>query len=197
MPYPTPGTGQGWPVYRSYGNLHDGAVHDVNEKPGECGEVYGFVLAGDVRFRPESLATSFLDLARDTGDALSPNLLVTLSGITVSWGSVTDERPGEVRKQDGRYVLAVERGGPPRWKSQWSAQTGDMLRLFSGDDALRFLVRHIREIYHQRRTSPVSCLDRYFALREPQATDVRLYPKDPLASAVAATEAAPKPNSRD
>ena len=189
---PDPRTGQGWPHYRSYGNLHDGAVVDVNEKPRERGEIYGFVLAGEVRVRPESLTTFFLDVTRDTGDTLSLNLLVTLSGITLSWGSITDERPGEVRKQDGRYVLAVAHGGPPRWKPQWSAQTGDILRLLCGDDGFRFLVRHIREMYLQGRTSPVSSLDRYFAIREPQPSDERLYPKDSPAEAVSAAETAPK-----
>lgn len=111
---PDPRTGQGWPHYRSYGNLHDGAVVDVNEKPAERGEVYGFVLAGDVRVQPESLATRFLSLTRDTGDTLSPNLLVTLSGITLSWGSITDERPGEVRKQDGQYAFVVAHGRPAK-----------------------------------------------------------------------------------
>ena len=166
---------------------------DVNEEPGERGEVYGFVLAGDVRVQPEGLATRVLDLTRCTGDALSPNLLVTLTGITLSWGSITDERPGEVRKRDGKYSLVVARGGPPRWKPQWSAQSGDHLRLLRGDDGFRFLVRHTREMYLQGRTSPVSSLDRYFAVREPQPSDVRLYPKVPPTAAVSAGESAPRP----
>ena len=194
---PDPRTGQGWPLYRSYGNLHHGAVVEVNEKPAERGEVYGFVVAGDVRVQPESLARRFLDLTRGTSDALSPNLLVTLSGITLSWGSITDQRPGEVRKQDGKYALVVAHGGPPRWKPQWSAQAGDHLRLLRGDDGFRFLVRHIREIYLQGRTSPVSSLDRYFAIREPQPSDARFYPKDSPAEAVSAAETAPRPDSGD
>ena len=194
---PDPRTGQGSRVYRSYGNLHTGDVIDVNEEPGERGEVYGFVLAGDLRVQPESLATCFLERTRDTGDVLSPNLLVTLSGITLSWGSITDERPGEVRKQDGRYVLVVARGGPPRWKPQWSGQAGDILRLLRADDGFRFLVRHIREMYLHGRTSPVSSLDRYFAVREPQSSDVRLYPKDSPAEAISAAETVPRPDSRD
>ena len=194
---PDPRTGQGWPHYRSYGNLHDGAVVDVNEKPAERGEVYGFVLAGDVRVQPESLATRFLSLTRDRGDTLSPNLLVTLSGITLSWGSITDERPGEVRKQDGQYAFVVAHGGPPRWKPQWSAQAGDHLRLLRGDEGFRFLIRHIREIYLRGRTSPVSSLDRYFAIREPQPSHAHLYPKDSPAEAVSAAETAPRPDSGD
>ena len=158
---PDPRTGQGWPHYRSYGNLHDGAVVDVNEKPRERGEIHGFVLAGEVRVRPESLATCFLNVTCDKGDALSLNLLVA-------------------------------HGGPARWKPQWSAQTGDILRLLRGDDGFRFLVRHIREMYLQGRTSPVSSLDRYFAIREPQPSDARLYPKDSPAKDVSAAETAPK-----
>ena len=194
---PDPRTGQGCPLYRSYGNLHEADVVDVNEKPGERGEVYGFVLSGDVRVQPESLAARFLDLTREAGDARSPNLLVSLSGITLSWGSITDERPGEVRKQDGKYVLVVAHGGPRRWKPQWSAQSGDHLRLRSGDDGFRFLVRDMREMYFQGRTSPVSSLDRYFAIREPQPCDARFYPKDAPAVAVLAAEAAPRAYSGD
>ena len=177
-PIPHPETGQEIPVYRSYGNLHSDTAINFDEKPGERGEVFGFVLAGDSRVKPESLAARFLDLTRDTGDTSAPNLLVTLSGTTLSWGSVTHEHPPQVRQTAGKYSRVTEHGGPPTYKPRWSAQAGVILRLDLGGDGFRFLVRGIREMYLQGRTSPVGSLDRYFAERESRPSDARLYGKD-------------------
>ena len=56
----------------------------------------GFVLGGDIRIKRDTLMLSFLALAQEVGDRLSPNLLVTLDGITFYWGKVTKERPGRL-----------------------------------------------------------------------------------------------------
>ena len=182
---PDPETGQGWPIYRDYGKLRDGGVGVANERPKELARVFGFVLAGESRLRTNRLGTTFRELTGSTGDALSPNLLVTLSGIALSWGRITDERPGEVVRKDGKYVLSVARGGPPRWEPEWSAQTAELLRV-AHDDAFRLLVRWIREVHHRGRTSAVSSLDRYFLIREPQPAHSLFFPKDPSAAPVRA-----------
>ena len=185
---PDPNTGEGWPIYRSYGGLHDtlhnGGLRDASRPPGELGEIFGFVLAGESRLREETLATTFLELTRTTGDALAPNLLVTLDGVSLSWGSVTDEQPGRVVRQDGTYVLSIPRGGPPRWKPTLSAQTAEFLGIQRGD-GFRLLVRRIRDIHYRGRTSAISSLDRYFRSRDRRSAGVRPLPKDASADAQA------------
>ena len=185
---PDPNTGEGWPIYRSYGGLHDtlhnGGLRDASRPPGELGEIFGFVLAGESRLREETLATTFLELTRTTGDALAPNLLVTLDGVSLSWGSVTDEQPGRVVRQDGTYVLSIPRGGPPRWKPTLSAQTAEFLGIQRGD-GFRLLVRRIRDIHYRGRTSAISSLDRYFRSHDRRSAGVRPLPKDASADAQA------------
>ena len=183
---PDPKTGEGWPIYRSYGGLHDtlhnGGLRDVSRPPGELAEIFGFVLTGASRLKEETLATIFLELTRAGSDALAPNLLVTLEGIALSWGSVTDEQPGRVVKRDGTFGLSVPRGGPPRWKHTLSAQTAECLGIQRGD-GFRLLFRWIRDIHNRGRTSAISSLDRYFRSRDPRPGGVRPLPKDPSAEA--------------
>ena len=185
---PDPNTGQGWPIYRSYGGLHDtlhnGGLRDVSRAPGELAEIFGFVLTGESRLKEETLTTTFRELTRTGGDALAPNLLVTLDGIALSWGNVTDEQPGRVVKRDGTYGLSVPRGGPPRWQHTLSAQTAECLGLQRGD-GFRLLVRRIRDIHYRGRTSAISSLDRYFRSRDPRSGGVCPFPKDPSAEAQA------------
>lgn len=183
---PDPKTGEGWPIYRSYGGLHDtlhnGGLRDVSRPPGELAEIFGFVLAGTPRLKEETLATNFLKLTRAGGDAFAPNLLVALNGIALSWGSVTDEQPGRVEKRDSRFVLSIPRGGPPRWKHALSAQTAEYLGIQRGD-GFRLLVRWIRDIHYRGRTSAISSLDHYFRSRDPTSGGVRPFPKDPAVEA--------------
>ena len=178
---PDPETGQQWPIYRSYGSLHDtlidGGLRDITRQPGELGEILTFVLAGESRLQEERLAATVLELTQAAGGILAPNLLVTLSGITLSWGTTTDKLPGQVLKKDGRYVLSIAHGGPRRWEPKWSARTADLLGLHR-DDGFRFLVRWIRDIYKRGRTSDVSSLDHYFRMRDPDPPNVRIFSKD-------------------
>lgn len=173
---PHPQTGQPIRAYRSYSNLHtDTAIH-FGENPRALGEIFGFVLAGEIGVDPERLARRFLDLTHSTGDDLSPNLLVALDGTSLSWGAVTDERQPEVRKnKDGVYSRIVEHGGPPVYKPEWSALSDGILRLDRGDDGIRRLVRGLRAIHLCGRTSPAQALDHYFAAREPRQVDARIY----------------------
>lgn len=176
-----PETGERYPIYRSYGGLHDtlhdGGLRDISRPPGEFAEVFGFILTGESRLGDETLATTFLELTRAREEALAPNLLVTLDGIVLSWGSVTHEQPGSVVKRDGKYVYTVPHGGPPRWRIAVSARTAEYLGL-ERDDGFRALVGCIRQIHYHGRTSAISSLDRYFRVRDPRPGGVDLFPKD-------------------
>ncbi len=74
----------------------------------ETAQIFGFVVAGDLRIKPETLCTSFRELARETGDQLSPNMVVILSGGLVNWGNLRKERVLEPKWYDDKktYVLS-------------------------------------------------------------------------------------------
>ena len=86
-----PETGSRYPSYRNYGAMRDDSLHDISKRPGDLAQIYGFVLAGSTRLAEETLATRFLELNREFGDIVSPNLLVVLSGTLLSWGKVTTQ----------------------------------------------------------------------------------------------------------
>ena len=174
---PNATTGSTPPLYRSYGALHTGDIVNVNENPGPLGSIYGFILAGKTRLSDDTLATSILTLSHEVGDVLSPNLALVLGGPLLSWGRMTMEQPGEVRKRDGKYVFTVPRGGPKRYVREWAAESAELLDVDNEAQPFRELVNNIREIYHSGRTSDIGSLDRYFVSQEPATHQVRTFTK--------------------
>ena len=175
-----PETGLRYPSYRDYGSMRDNSLRDISKSPGDLAQIYGFVLAGSTRLAEETLATRFLELNREFGDIVSPNLLVVLSGTLLSWGRVTTEQPPEVSKHtDGKHVLAIPHGGPPTYDQKWSAQSADLLGLHRGADTFRELVRCIRDVYRRGRTSNSVSLDNYFQMRDSSAHKIQTFGKIP------------------
>ena len=163
---PNDATGVQPPVYRSYGSLHKGDIVNVSERPGARGRIYGFILAGHTRLATDTLATSFVEISHEVGDALSPNLAVVLSGALLNWGRMTTEQPGEVRKVDGKFVFSVQKGGPERYVRQLDADSAELLDVDNEAEPFRELVRRIRDIYYRGRTSDIRSLDRYFERKQ-------------------------------
>ena len=179
-PIPLPETGEQIPIYRNYGSLQGDSFYRADEKPGDRAQIFGFVLAGEIRMNTDSLMPAFLGCSQELGDDYSPNLLVALSGVTLCWGEVSDERPGEVVKDDGgKYSLKVSHGGPLAWRAKWSAQTATHLGRNDGDDSFRALIRWIRLAFQNGRTSEAGSLDRYFEMRETSGSTFAL-PKNAL-----------------
>ena len=175
---PNQTTGVQPPVYRSYGNLHTADIVDVSESPGARGQIYGFMLAGDTRLATDTLATSFIEISHEVGDALSPNLGVVLSGTVLSWGRITKEQPGEVRKVDGKYVFSVPQGGPERYVRELNAESAELLDVDNESEPFRALVRNIRLMYYRGRTSDLRSLDRYFERKDEDSShQVRTFKK--------------------
>ena len=171
-------TGSPYPSYRNYGAMRDDSLRDISKSPGDLAQIYGFVLAGRTRLAEATLAARFLELNRDVGDVVSPNLLVVLSGTVLSWGRITTQQPPEVRKQgDGKHVLAIPHGGPPTYDQQWSAHSADLLGLHRGADPFRELVRGIRDAYRRGRTSDIVSLDNYFEMQDSSAHKIQTFVK--------------------
>ena len=163
---PDVSTGVQPPLYRSYGSLHTGDIVNLSESPGAWGRIYGFILAGDMRLVTDTLATSYLELSHEVGDALSPNLAVVLSGALLSWGRMTTEQPGEVSKAGGKYVFSVRQGGPERYVREMDAEAAELLDVDNEAEPFRELVRRIRDTYYHGRTSDLRSLDRYFERKQ-------------------------------
>ena len=160
--------------------MHGDQIPNLGEKPGARAEIFGFILAGNVRTGPDNLAAAFLEFNRASGDSLSPNLLVALVGVALSWGTLTNKQTGRIEKHRGQYVLTVPQSGPARWKSEWSATAAEYVGLSRDVDAFRELVRWIRVVYSRGRTTPVESLERYYAAASVRPSQVQTYPKLPL-----------------
>ena len=180
-PIPDPKTGELFPVNRNYLTPHGDSVFRMDE--GSDGkeklQIFGFVLAGESRLKQETLTENFLLLAAQVGDSLSPNLLATLDGHSISWGNIAKGERKEIRRsEDGTYGLTVYKDGPENWHTSWSAETATHVGVFENSDAFRLLVGWIRLKAQFGRTSDVRSFDRYFEKKASgEAGAMRCVPK--------------------
>ena len=89
MPHPT--SGKPIVLDRNYNSLHRPPIIDVTEGKEFCetAQIFGFVLAGDLRLQSDTLCEVFRELVQKTGDVLSPNLMSILNGGSlITWGFV-------------------------------------------------------------------------------------------------------------
>ena len=164
FPIPNPDTGELYVLDRGYGTLRDDSLRDLAKGQDriESTEIFGFVVAGDIRMALETLCKSFLALSQEVGDPLSPNQLVVLSGGLVSWGKLRKGAPQIVRReQDGKYVLQESVGTEIEREDTLSARGADFVRYTSEPEAFRTLIRWIHQVYRTGRTSDVRAFDQY------------------------------------
>ena len=125
--------------------------------------MFGFVLAGESRLKHETLLNAFHTLAARGADYLSPNLLVTLDGYAIRWGSIEKRERKEIHQsEEGTYGVTVHKDGPEIWQEKWSAETATHVGGSKNSDAFRMLVRWIRQGAELGRTSHVRSFERYF-----------------------------------
>ena len=163
MPHPT--TGAPIPLKRNYlSSRRDSVVRlDEGSERKERAQIFGFVLAGELRLGRDSLLGRFQLLSADLDASVVPNLLVTLDGHVVRWGQVAKGERKEVRKSaDGTYGVTVHKDGPETWQDSWSAETATHAGGSGRPDPFRMLVRWIRQGAELGRTSDVRSFDRYF-----------------------------------
>lgn len=166
MPHPT--TGKPIPLRRNYLNLGENGIVKLDEDEKAVGkerlQIFGFVLAGQSRLKRETLLKNVRGLAGEVGNALSPNLLLTLDGYAVKWGRLEQEERKEIgRSSDGSYNLTLRKAGPERWKASFSSETGTHVLGSEVSEPFRMLVRWLRLWAQVGRTSAVESFDRYFA----------------------------------
>ena len=165
MPHPT--TGVPIPRRRNYLARREASIVKLDEgaTAEERGrmQVFGFVLAGECRLKGETLAERIRGLAAEKGDVLCPNLLLTLDGYVVRWATLQRGERSEVgRSGDGTFNLKTYRDGPLRWNPSFSAEAGTHLISTEESEPFRALLRWLRFVIQEGRTSAVESFERYF-----------------------------------
>lgn len=165
MPHPT--TGQPIPMRRNFLMLRDHGIVDLDEgakaTERERLGIFGFVLSGECLLKHETLLGHFRGHSAELGNALSPNLLLTLDGFAVRWGKMAKEEREKIgRSQDGTYNLTTYRAGPERWEASLSSETATHAVGTEVSEAFRMLVRWLRLWARVGRTSAVESFDCYF-----------------------------------
>ena len=163
MPHPT--TGRPIPLHRDYLTLRRDAIVDLNEarEDMERLQIFGFILGGKSRLKHDTLLETYRALAAQGGKSVSPNLLATLDGYAIRWGSMERGNREEIHQsRDGTYGLRVYKDGPKDWQNKWSAETATHVSGSKDSDPFRLLVRWIRQGVEQGRTSHAKSFDRYF-----------------------------------
>ena len=182
MPHPTSGA----PVVleRRYGSMQTPSVIDIGEKDRSDGtrQIFGFIMAGSVRMQTNTLMKAFLEFTRDTGEQLSPNIAVILTGGLLTWCEITTrrtERTGPDRT--GTYGMRVRYDGSPAWESSWSAQNAEVVRYSEDTEPFRALIQWIYELYRTGKTSDVRAFSRYLLKSDSSAgAQAKFMPKNGL-----------------
>ena len=162
---PNPTTGEPIPSNRDYLTTHRDSIVDVNKDSGrqERFNIFGFILAGELRLKHETVVTTFHNLSTEAGDCLSPNLLVSLDGYAIGWGNVAkEERKEKFQSKDGNFGVRVYKDGPERWQTSLSAESATSVGGVMNSDSFRVLIRWLKMAAEQGRTSDARSFDRYF-----------------------------------
>ena len=133
--------------YRKYGVAGDIAgirSEDENEEL-EQNEVFGFVLAGTSKLKPETLVQRYEKRARENGAGTCPNVLGTM---------------------DGAYVCPFVAAGVGRSTPKRSFHTGDRVAYFEGVSSFRMLIDELSEAYWYGHTAPLAAFRRYLRTDE-------------------------------
>ena len=185
MPHPT--TGEPIVLERSYGSLQaPSTIIDVGkgQTPEETSQIFGFLLVGHPKMKPDTLTENFRQLTSDIGEDLSPNMAALLTGELLQWGNITKKRVETTGpNKAGTYGKVVSQDGPPRWEPSWSAQKGELLRYSDGTEPFRTLIRWIFEFYRMGKTSDARAFDRYLLESDGRtANNVKIVQKNGLPS---------------
>ena len=169
--HPVPvSTGQRPLFTRGYGTIQADSMLTATEGDDtpETAQIFGFVVSGDLRIKPETLCTSFRELAKEIGDRLSPNMVVILSGGLVNWGNLRKERVLEPKWSDEKksYVLSETIRDNVTVEPTWSAQNANSFRYIQEEEPFRILVHWLSGIYHEGKTSDAKAFEEYITRKE-------------------------------
>ena len=164
MPHPT----SGHPILqqRSYGSLQTPSIINIDGSKGSdsTAQIFGFVIAGDLKVRPETLCNTFKEFSQEIGEQLSPNIVAILKGGLLTCGNFTRVKQREIKWSEQRktYGVTETSGNDIVWEVSWSAQNSSLISYSQEEEAFRALVRWIRLLYREGKTSDASAFDHYF-----------------------------------
>ena len=171
---------------RGYGTIHEEPILTAfeGEELNETAQIFGFVIAGNLRIRSITFGEAFKEFVRETGDLLSPNLVAILSGGLLTWGNIEKEKLRETKwSQTKGYYLSETTGVQSQWGTSWSAQKARFFQYSPEGDTFRSLIRWIWELYRIGKTSDARAFDRYFLQKaNPTPTAPMFFPKDDAAT---------------
>ena len=180
MPHPTSGR----PIVqqRSYGSLQSPSIIDITEKKESdtTDQIFGFVLAGELRVSQETFLNAFRELTREIGDRLALNMVIVLSGGLLTWGNFARVKNREIKWFDhsSSYGVTETPGRDIGWEPNWSAQGSSVFKYSPEGDAFRTLIQWLRRLYQTGKTSDASAFDHYFQHRtNPSVADTMYVPK--------------------
>ena len=134
--------------YRNYGNNAAPSVlraDAFDQDSDEYSQIFGFALFGKLKLRPDTLLEKFVELVNETGDTLSPNIVVTLNDGVV-------------------YPYSKEKEND---QAQFSAQTASGFIYCEEKAGFRSLIRWIHSAYRSGKTSDFKAFDRYLIESNP------------------------------
>ena len=136
-------------IYRNYGSKtepHIMTADGFDQGKDEYCQIFGFVLSGELELKPQTLLTKFVELVYETGDALSPNLVVTLN--------------------DG-LLYPCDKKNEMQVSAQFSAQTAGSFYYCKKTPGFRSLIQWIHHTYRLGQTSGFAAIDRYLVESNP------------------------------
>ena len=132
--------------------------------------------------RPDTLLELYRDFTKETGESLSPNMAVLLSGGLLTWGNFTKRRIEKtISDKTGTYGMRAVHDAPAKWEPSWSAQKADILEYSEDKEPFRALIRWVYEIYRTGKTSDARAFDRYFLKKDaPNPSNQKFVPKSDM-----------------
>ena len=171
------------PIFtRSYGTIQTDAILTATEgdEMPETAQIFGCVIAGNLRIKPETLCESFKEFSRETGDELSPNMVVILSGGLITWGKFTRERFREPKWSDSKqtYVLSESTGKNLTVEPTWSAQKANCISFSNEQEPFRNLIHWTSGVFHEGKTSDAKAFEQYIiGKKSANPPDLNVFPK--------------------
>ena len=181
---PNPTTGAPMPLHRSYGSMQTPSIIKIDEdnQTRVSRQICGFIVAGESQVQSDSLREKFAAFTSTTGDDLSPNIAVLLSGGILTWGNVVKDKTREITRSDKNksYGVVEKSGNQSVWEVSWSAKQAEFLRYAEDSEPFRVLVRWLAEMYRRGETSNARSFDQYFQKKQdPAPSLVNFIPKSP------------------
>ena len=167
---------------RGYGTIQCDPVLTATEgeEIPETAQIFGCVIAGDLRIRPDTLCASFKELSQETGDELSPNMVVILSGGLITWGNFTRAKVRETIWSNPKqsYILSETPGDNPTVEPMWSRRKANCFSYSPEPEPFRSLIHWLSGIYHEGKTSDAKAFEQYIMRKKTSIQPgLNIYPK--------------------